>query len=216
MRILIVGHAFHYGDAFDGKHDVRCSNDPSCIETCNPDVMVFTGGEDVTPYLYGEVKHPATGNCTVRDAKEQAFFDEGQRLGIKMVGICRGSQFLTVMNGGKLVQHIFGHGIAGTHKLSKLVYGTVVEITSTHHQCMYPYNLPSKKYDVIAWGEEHGMEGMPEGQQELDYIPEVVWYHETQCLCVQGHPEFMAKESTGYQYFQSLINNYIFAEVQDG
>src|SRR5687768_16963203 len=73
----------------------------------NLDLICFTGGEDVTPSLYGEVKHPLTYNNPERDKHEVEYFN--QFIGIPKVGICRGGQFLNVMSGGKLHQHILGH-----------------------------------------------------------------------------------------------------------
>lgn len=35
------------------------------------DLIVFTGGSDVSPHLYGDAAHRTTGNNTIRDAKEE-------------------------------------------------------------------------------------------------------------------------------------------------
>lgn len=51
-----------------------------------------------------------------------------------MVGICRGAQFLNVMAGGKMIQHVEGHAIHGTHEIVVTdVYGGVKLIKSPLH-----------------------------------------------------------------------------------
>lgn len=54
------------------------------------DLIVFTGGEDVTPSLYGAKNHPATFNNARRDVFEQEIFTNAVLNNIPMVGICRG------------------------------------------------------------------------------------------------------------------------------
>jgi hypothetical protein len=57
-----------------------------------------------------------------------------------MVGICRGGQFLNVMNGGDMWQDVDGHGLAGTHLAYSMVEELPMpfEVTSTHHQMIRP------------------------------------------------------------------------------
>src|SRR5258708_5997364 len=66
------------------------------------DLILFAGGTDVNPKLYGEKQGTWTGRSDFqRDAFEQTVFEmypDNPKL-----GICRGSQFVNVMNGGKLV-----------------------------------------------------------------------------------------------------------------
>lgn len=209
--IGVVGGAFSYGVPFQqhgGVHTIATVQD---VYDVKPDVLVFTGGEDVDPYLYDEHPHPTTYYNVRRDAKESEIFAAGQEIGAKSAGICRGAQFLTVMNGGKLVQNIHGHACAHTHPLRTLGGEQLTHITSTHHQMMYPYCLDDASYEVIAIGDTHGaMEGVPAGYSQPDHVVEAVWYPTTQCLCVQGHPEYMPQDSDGWQWYQSLLKNYIF------
>jgi gamma-glutamyl-gamma-aminobutyrate hydrolase PuuD len=54
------------------------------------DLVVFTGGEDVTPSFYGDKKHSYTGNSPERDEREAQLFNRCVERNIPMVGICRG------------------------------------------------------------------------------------------------------------------------------
>src|SRR5690242_167619 len=73
------------------------------------DIILFTGGEDVNPELYGEVALHTTHFNRLRDQKEKLIFDAALEREIPMVGICRGGQALNVFNGGKMWQHVNNH-----------------------------------------------------------------------------------------------------------
>src|SRR5690554_3184603 len=79
------------------------------------DLVCFIGGEDVQPSLYGEHDHPSTHTNPARDEMEEKLFHYCLNEGIPMAGICRGAQFLNVMNGGKLYQDVDNHATGNTH-----------------------------------------------------------------------------------------------------
>lgn len=194
------------------------------------DLVVFTGGSDVDPNLYGERKHETTHPHPARDSQEAYAYGILNALGTKMVGICRGAQFLTVMNGGKLVQNVSNHALHDTHEIryvsSKLRGPLVhhVQVTSTHHQMMYPWSMPMKEFMIVAYaqGISHLYQGLPEmeekekfltcNQNEKQMEPEVVWYPLSCSLAAQFHPEMMDVSSEGFQYYQDLLGQYIFNE----
>ncbi|MFJ5234093.1 gamma-glutamyl-gamma-aminobutyrate hydrolase family protein [Kitasatospora sp. NPDC088391] len=71
------------------------------------DGLVISGGEDVTPALYGEPAHPETvANAPERDLWEAALIRAALAAGTPLLGICRGMQLLNVVCGGSLVQHL--------------------------------------------------------------------------------------------------------------
>lgn len=170
-----------------------------------PDLICFTGGSDVSPSLYGEDRHPRTFVNRDRDIREKALFDEFLEASVPMVGICRGGQFLNVMNGGKMYQHVENH--VRDHMILDLATGGRLKATSTHHQMM----RPSIASIIIATAEENGYKESMENTcvvrtyEGPDY--EVILYPHTQCLCFQPHPEFRG-EITLQEYFFSLINRY--------
>lgn len=212
--ILIVGSP-NYARPFV-KHGKVKIVDPFTMTThmtnlFDVKLVVFTGGHDVDPQLYGERKNPKTVSNYGRDVKEQSLFDRVRANNIPMVGICRGAQFLTVMNGGSLIQHVNNHAISGTHKIV-LEDGHTVDVTSTHHQMMNPAGV----YHVAAWAEglsdvyEGGDEGVKMKQtRQTIKEPEVVWYNMSRSLAVQFHPEYMNEDTSGYKYFQKLLSDYV-------
>jgi putative glutamine amidotransferase len=69
--------------------------------------LLLTGGDDVTPSRYGELTHPAVIEVAPeRDDFEIALVNEARRIGLPILGICRGVQVLNVACGGTLVQDI--------------------------------------------------------------------------------------------------------------
>ena len=175
-------------------------------------IVLFTGGEDVSPRLYGRERLDCTYSNIERDKKEMAIFKKVQPSQI-CVGICRGSQFLCVMNGGVLVQDVDNHGLFGTHPIIT-AKNEIYEITSTHHQMQYPFNLPDKDYDLIAVSDRRSSVYLGIENNEIDALlkhgePEVVLYHKEncpKCLAIQGHPEMMRENAPVVEWINTLID----------
>jgi putative glutamine amidotransferase len=71
------------------------------------DGLVFSGGADLDPALYGQEPHPETlGMGEQRDRAELALLEGALARDMPVLAICRGSQVLNVARGGDLVQHL--------------------------------------------------------------------------------------------------------------
>jgi putative glutamine amidotransferase len=71
------------------------------------DGLVFSGGADLDPGLYGQEPHPETfGVGEGRDRAELALLEGALARDMPVLAICRGSQVLNVARGGDLVQHL--------------------------------------------------------------------------------------------------------------
>jgi gamma-glutamyl-gamma-aminobutyrate hydrolase PuuD len=161
----------------------------ACSSIENPDLVCFTGGEDVSPEFYGE-ENTHSYNNILRDLEEELVFQKF--FNTPKVGICRGGQFLNVMSGGKMIQHVEGHT---RNHLLMVRTDLKIPVTSTHHQMMQP----GKHSKLIAVADH-------------DKGIEVVWYEVTRSLCFQPHPEYdMNSEMTSY--FFSLIFNHFYLEA---
>lgn len=203
-RVFIVGASFQIAKMFEDEG--YCETD----FLRDADFVQFTGGEDVSPYLYHEEPHPHTFSNPIRDGKEIEVYNMAQSLGIPCLGICRGAQFLNVMNGGRLFQHVNNHALAGTHACYSELLGRVVNVTSTHHQMMDP--APHGQVDGWAWKLASFKERVAgnsivrsRGGDEKDV--EVVYYDNTSSLCFQPHPEYTGADDSLF-YYMSLINHY--------
>jgi gamma-glutamyl-gamma-aminobutyrate hydrolase PuuD len=71
------------------------------------DGLVFSGGSDLDPELYGADSHPETlGVIRERDDFELELMRAALERDVPMLAICRGSQVLNVALGGDLEQHV--------------------------------------------------------------------------------------------------------------
>jgi putative glutamine amidotransferase len=79
------------------------------------DAVVFSGGSDLDPTIYGQDVHPETSDVVEeRDRAELALLHAALARDMPMLAVCRGSQVLNVALGGDLVQHL--PDIVGDHK----------------------------------------------------------------------------------------------------
>lgn len=169
----------------NGKYNIVTDIDKASI-------VVWTGGEDICPLLYGEKPlpnvHYSSRDKSDIEAVKKAY--EGDKF---LVGICRGAQLLNVIpNDGRLWQDVDNH--QGTHQAFDCVTGNWITVNSVHHQMM----VPTEKAEVICWADTSRTRksdkivwSKPSGiLKEKDKDIEVLWYPATRSLCFQAHPEF--------------------------
>jgi putative glutamine amidotransferase len=207
QKVLLVndnadmGRDYHSPFAFLGDK----TNDPSLLET-DPDriaLVVFTGGSDVSPSLYGQKQGSKTHCHPERDRNEVEIYQLAKKHQIPMFGICRGLQFLTVMNNGTLVQHMTGHHAP---HLMVTKNGMEFEVSSSHHQMA----IPHENYEVLAWGSPNLSRVYLDGNN--DGIPiklEVEAVKFENAVGVQYHPEIMPADSNGFLYVKELVEKYL-------
>jgi putative glutamine amidotransferase len=71
------------------------------------DGLLFSGGSDLDPEVYGQEAHPETnGIVPDRDRAEIALLRAALERDMPVLAVCRGSQVLNVALGGDLVQHL--------------------------------------------------------------------------------------------------------------
>lgn len=171
-------------------------------------VIVFTGGADISPTLYGEPVMASTGCMPQRDKVEVDFYKKYP--GKPFIGICRGAQLLNVLNGGKLYQHVNNHG--RSHPMYDLVTKQVLLGTSMHHQMM----IAGPNAVTVAVAGQATEKQTPKGVVKVEIEPatpthwtdaEVLFYPNTKVLCYQGHPEVAAEHERSY--FFGLVERYL-------
>jgi putative glutamine amidotransferase len=116
------------------------------------DGLLFSGGSDLDPEIYGQEAHAETdGVVPERDRGEIALLQAALERDMPVLAVCRGSQVLNVARGGDLVQHLpevvgddkhkHTPGVFADHDVD-LVSGTRVQqilgdhapVKSHHHQ----------------------------------------------------------------------------------
>ncbi len=175
-------------------------------------LIFFCGGTDVGANLYGERFASRTGCDPERDKYESKIFHDSGRT--PKIGVCRGGQFLTVMNGYKLVQHM-SH--PAYHNI-ETIDGKTIAATSSHHNqfLLTPNNVrPASEYKLLAWCKK--MSPIHLGEHDEDYHfpadykePEIVAYKSKEygdSLSIQMHPEWIGLENPTVKYCQNLLAN---------
>ena len=165
------------------------------ILTGTYDGFLLTGGQDVSPQIYGETVSPLCGSvCEERDEMERIIINEAIRLDKPVLGICRGIQILNAVLGGTLYQNLPTDYPSDTehcqkppydvpiHKvklvksspLYRLLQKDELKVNSYHHQAIKKL---SEKLKSMAYSED--------GLTEAVYAPNsrFIW-------AVQWHPEF--------------------------
>ena len=165
--------------------------------------FLFTGGQDVSPEIYGEEPKPACGErCPARDGLERELLHQALEKDRPVLGICRGIQLLNACLGGTLYQDLptehpsqvphtmtppYDRVIHTVHilpdtPLATLLQRTELGVNSYHHQAVR----------TLAPGLAE-MARSADGLVEAVYLPDrtFVW-------AVQWHPElsFRTDESS--------------------
>jgi putative glutamine amidotransferase len=168
------------------------------------DGVVFSGGGDLDPDLYGAEPHNETDMPrTERDAAELRLLEAALDRDMPVLAICRGSQLLNVARGGNLVQHLpeeVGHEqhrhdpgsfsdhdvkVAAGSRLSGLL-GDRAPVKSHHHQ---GYGRIGSGLREVAWAEDGVVEGLEDSDKRF-------------ALGVLWHPE----EGEDFTLFQGLVD----------
>jgi putative glutamine amidotransferase len=173
------------------------------------DGLVFSGGPDLDPSVYGHDPHPQLGPDVdlVGDEYELALLAEATRRDLPVLGICHGMQALNVARGGTLHQHLpdvtgarhdqpeppFGrvhaaHVAPGT-LLHALTGSRRLEVNSFHHQAV----------DVLGTGLQVCATA-PDGIVEAVCDPAARF-----CLGVQWHPEVLTDRPEQAALFDALV-----------
>lgn len=163
-----------------------------CYKADSPetaDFVIFGGGVDVNPLLYDEECHPSVHFYSKRDEDDIKLYEYCLQEGIPMLGICRGAQFLHVMNGGKLFQDVDGHN--GAHQLWDCKNRRSVGTTSSvHHQMVRPNKLGGMEVLADARISKTRWKNKTEKEEGSSMDIEAFFYRDTCCLGIQGHPEY--------------------------
>ena len=203
MRKTIYCPRFLTGTEFDWVRNVTPVDTPE-----KADIIVFSGGADINPNLYGCERHPTTHFYQMRDDLEVNCFNKLSKDQV-VIGLCRGAQLITALNGGKLIQNVTGH-CCGPHSITNRDLSFKIE--SIHHQMMYPFDMSKEDYDLLFWASKNRSsiyEGDKIGIPPCE--PEVILYHKKDlptCLAIQGHPEMMS-HCQAHEVFNDILKTII-------
>jgi putative glutamine amidotransferase len=139
------------------------------------DALIFSGGGDVDPSLYGEEPHEETGSPQpLRDRFEFALLRAAIDADLPFLAVGRGMQVLNVVREGTLIQHlpdvVGGHahspapGRFGRHSVQISVtsllgktLGDNAEVATGHHQAV---KRLGKGLATVAWADDQIVEAV--------------------------------------------------------
>jgi putative glutamine amidotransferase len=122
------------------------------------DGLLLTGGTDINPVYYGQVRLSQTGwPDDERDTLEMRLIREALRVDLPVLAICRGMQLFNVFHRGSLIQHLpasdvhrqkYKNAEPGRHpeahrihvnadtRLARIIGAGEHEVNSRHHQAV--------------------------------------------------------------------------------
>ncbi len=174
------------------------------------DGLVFSGGGDIDPEIYGGSHHPTIYLVDEeRDSFELSLAKAALTANIPTLGICRGMQILNVASGGTLITHVpevYGETIAHRldhprrpiphpvqvkpdTRLAQIVGETEVGVVSWHHQAVK--TLPNC-WQVVA----NAADGLIEAIEHTLHP----WM-----VALQWHPELSPEDPVHQRIFQALV-----------
>jgi len=179
------------------------------------DGLLFSGGEDIHPGLYGKAVNPACGQtCSLRDSTESFLFSRAVlEMDKPLLGICRGFEMINVLLGGCLYQDLpshysekegkwichkqpytlMAHNISIKHDspMHNLLDKDVASVNSCHHQGICTL---SDQLSCMATADD--------GLIEAFYMPSrrFVW-------AVQWHPESILYDENSRKLFEVFVKS---------
>ncbi len=167
------------------------------------DGMLFIGGKDYLPGLYGESPAPETDLSRVRPLSDPLLMKRTLERRLPLLGICGGCQLLAIAAGGKLIQHLPNSekhvdGVFHSAEIAEdgvfsrtlgLRKGDSFQAYSYHHQAVRAESLPPW-LKVTAQAFDGGVEVIEGTDGFL-------------ALGIQFHPERMPELAP--KYFRLLI-----------
>lgn len=171
--------------------------------------LILSGGADVTPFYYHEDPHKVSGPFSLeRDTMEIALYKEARKADIPILGICRGMQIITAIEGGGLIQDIpsqfeteMVHVLSGppyvTQHLAKGVEGTLLaEILGTGERVINSYH-------------HQGVKTLPKdfvvSMSARDGMIEAIENKDKTVLALQFHPERLHKDDDFLKLFSWIV-----------
>ena len=172
--------------------------------------VCLSGGPDLAPAGYGAAPNPHLGPTEPRlDAFETSVVHHADRLGLPLLGICRGVQALNVARGGTLHQHIpdltdgsIGHrqeepGHRSTHdvriaagsRVADVLGATELAVNSFHHQAI---DALGEGLHAVGWAPDGVIEAI---EAETDRL----------VMGVQWHAEGLVDRPEHLALFETLV-----------
>ena len=231
IKVFVVGYGSGYASWIQDKILVE--------DIEEADVIVFTGGQDINPKIYGCQQHETTYFSQSRDDFELSMYHQVRPDQI-CYGACRGAQLGAALNGAILVQDVENHWCSGTHYITVFNDNSTMEyfdeigikaedylqVPSLHHQMIYPYDLSEKDCTLMYVSKTNRSSyyhGDKIDKRKINILrelgePEVMIFHkenEPVFFGVQGHPEMLRSDHPTNIEFNKILRALIKLKKND-
>jgi putative glutamine amidotransferase len=173
------------------------------------DGIIFAGGGDLDPTLYGGTEHPSIDRVDmIRDTFEMDLAKRLLKLNTPVLGICRGFQLLALVSGGEIITHIpeeieqavihrAENGDAIRHRvnlesesrLAKITDSAEFEVESKHHQAI---GSVTDEWHVVGSAEDGIIEAIE--HKSHPWMISVLW-----------HPEMSINQAEHQRIFKAFV-----------
>ena len=179
------------------------------------DGLLLTGGQDISPQLYGEEPRNVIGEVAPdRDALEVALIQEALKQGKPILGVCRGMQLINVTLGGTLYQDLVTEANVTIQHQQKaqpeFVTHSVIVDAHSHLATL----IPNGK--LINSVHHQGIKQLAPTLRASSWSPDSViesieWIDENHSIVgIQWHPELtFDKHEESLKLFEDLIQRAI-------
>jgi len=219
-RLMVFPKKSFYGRVVRGFGEISRSYKKFFENPKDYKLVLFTGGEDVNPLLYGHTSPRRVCNFNLnRDLREMRIYRTAIRHGIKMAGICRGTQFCHALAGGKLMHHLTFHD-GGWHWM-KTVEGEAMAVNSLHHQMVIPDSNTILLGSASYRKNKHSSVALfftGDGDKAVNYKgpeSEAIISKNTGFFGVQYHPERLKRTEACFKFFERVLGDLLELEKKD-
>lgn len=175
------------------------------------DGLILSGGGDIDPFYWGEEPQEGLGEVSpIRDRWELEACKYALKIGMPLLGICRGAQVLAIATGGRVCQDI-----------------KTIDKNSLLHMQTAPKQYPSHSVDILKDSILEGIfqkssirvnsfhhqsirevgKGIQICAKARDGLIEAIEQRSPFVLGVQWHPELMAEGEKSHQKIFSVFVN---------
>ena len=155
------------------------------------DGLLFIGGSDIDPSMYGATPHPETTRIRPqRDRAEAPLLARALERDVPVLAICRGMELLNVVRGGTMEQHVPDRSTSVSHKVADDAYvkhevsikpdsrlggllGESTWVHSHHHQAP---EVIGEGLVEVAWALDDTVEGIEDPSKT--FVVGVLWHPE--------------------------------------
>lgn len=210
MKVGIVGRAkdtYNYERILKNLQ-VSCLTSLALGELMSCQALIFPGGGDIDPQLYGAPNKGSVHIDTELDLLQLRAFGQALQSNIPVLGICKGMQLINIGLGGTLTQHLPTHHLH-TDSNRDLMHSTIVSKDSFLYE-LYGSSFPvnSKHHQAV---DKPGNRLIPVQWCPKDSCIEAICHSYLPVFGVQWHPERLPSAvsptdgTTLFQYFLSFV-----------